>query len=133
MPPFFRGVYFFPTWTDKYDCLVESCDATCTVSSWLFNCEYQCGAVTDLCTQTGGDAGGGGEATTAGPSVVTPTTNSAPLNPTSTTTTTTTTTITTTTTLPCKNQGEACTDTAECCTTTPLTCQATGGSMTCEP
>merc|ERR1711936_200731 len=33
-------------------CSVNSCDATCTVSSWLFTCEYQCGHVTDTCSQT---------------------------------------------------------------------------------
>ena len=118
MPPFFRGVYFFPTWTDKYDCLVESCDATCTVSSWLFNCEYQCGAVTDLCTQTGGDAGGGGEANTTDPSVVTNTMNSAPLNPTSTTTTTTTTTGSTTTICQLGGPGANCSGPADCCSGT---------------
>merc|ERR1711990_734012 len=63
-------------------CSVESCEATCTVSSWLFNCEYQCGDVTDQCTQAGADGAETTEAPTEAPPEVPTTAGATTLAPT---------------------------------------------------
>merc|ERR1712066_1048021 len=50
--------FFFPDWCQIYKgncvngCSTNSCDAVCTVSSWLATCTYQCGETTSLCQQT---------------------------------------------------------------------------------
>ena len=93
---------------------VNSCEATCTVSSWLFTCEYQCGHVTDTCSETTtsqslGQTTSLGAAATTGGATAPDTTTAGAVTTTSTTTTTTTT---------CGlEDGAMCTDLtgAECC------------------
>merc|ERR1711936_435336 len=91
-------------------CSVESCDATCTVSSWFFTCEYQCGDVTDQCTQAGADGAETTEAPTEAPPEVPTTAGATTLAPTTLAPTTVPTTAPT-----CGAVGDPCLATADCC------------------
>merc|ERR1712083_391661 len=107
---------FFFNWCGKYmancvpGCSSSSCDAVCTVSSWLATCTYTCNQVTSNCMA----------ATTTTPAGTT--TNAG-----------TTTTVTTTTTPTCLAPNAPCDPVNDLCCSPATSCQASGPDNLCLP